>query len=107
MQQSSPTPKLSHVTHMHPIALALGFGIAGLVVVLLFEVGIGSTWSMMGGTGGGWMHGATGGPGFGGGSMMGGAYGFFFFVLIWGFIVAAIAGGITAWVYNAAMRRNT
>jgi hypothetical protein len=64
---------------------------------------------MGGGPGGwgGWMHGSVGGgPGVGGGWMMGGGgLGFGIAGLVWGFLSGAVAGAITAWVYNAMVRR--
>lgn len=37
---------------------------------------------------------------------MGGGVGFFVYALIWGFVGSAVAGGIAALVYNAAIERN-
>ena len=105
MQQPSTTT-LSHSTmRLNPVALVIAFGIAGAVEVLLFGVVMGAMWGMMGGGG---MHGSVGsGPGYGGGSMMGGGVGFFVYALFWGFLGGAIAGGVSAWVYNNIIARNT
>ncbi len=96
--QTSPHP----MTRLNPAALALAFGVAGVVVAILFGAFIRATWGMMGGGGsGGWMHGsAGGGPGYGG-SMMGGGLGFSVYALVCGFLGGAIAGAVSAWVYNA------
>jgi len=119
MQQPSTTT-LSHSTmRLNPVALVIAFGIAGAVEVLLFGVVMGAMWGMMGGggmhgsvgsgpgNGGGWMMGGGVGPGYGGGSMMGGGVGFFVYALFWGFLGGAIAGGVSAWVYNNIIARNT
>jgi len=92
----------THATHLNPVGLALGFGIASVVLIVLFGVITSSMWGMMGTSGSGWMMGGR--PGFGGGSMIQG-YGSFAFFVIWGSIGVAIAGGVAALVYNAFMKR--
>ncbi len=119
MIQQPSAPATTHaVTRLNPLALAAGFGVAGVVLIVLFGTVMGSLWGMMGGSGmmgggGGWMHGAAGGgaagggPGYGGGSPMGGGVGFFVYALLAGFLGGAIAGGVAAWVYNAVTARKT
>jgi hypothetical protein len=93
---------------LNPVALAIAFGVAGVVVVILFGAVMGAMWGMIGsgsmmGTGG--MHGTVGGgPGYG--SMMGSGPGFFVYAVICGFLGGAIAGLVSAWVYNSALARN-
>jgi len=90
---------------LNPAALALAFGVAGAVVVILFGGLMSATWGMMGGgTGGGWMHGSAG-VGYGG-SMMGGGLGFLGYALVCGFLGGALAGGVSAFVYNSVTARN-
>jgi len=100
------------IKRLSPVALALAFGAAGVVVAILFSAVMGATWGMMGGgagggwMGGGWMHGSVGGgPGYGG-SMMGGGFGFLVYALVWGFLGGALAGGVSASVYNYVVARN-
>ncbi len=95
---------------LSPLALASGFGVAGVLATVLLGA--------MGTMGGGWMHGSTGGgfgnggwmmgggSGYGGGSMMGGGLSMFAFALMWGFLGGAFVGGVSAWVYNAVVARN-
>jgi|SRR5665213_3811008 len=93
---------------LNPIALAIAFGVAGVVEVILFGMVMGAMWGVMGGgsaMGGGWMHG--GGPVYGQGSMMSGGLGFFLYAVICGFIGGAVAGWVSAWVYNNVVARNT
>ncbi len=94
MQQLSTTTPTLSVTRLNPFALAFGFGVAGVVEILLFGTVMGAMWGMMGGTGGGWTHGSVSG---GVGSV---------YALIWGFFGSAIAGGVAALVYNAVIARN-
>lgn len=94
-----------YMTRLNPTALALAFGIAGLVVAIVFAAVMGGMWGMMG-SNAGWMHGSVGtGPAFGG-SMMGGGPGFIFSALICGFLGGALAGGVSAAVYNNVVRRS-
>lgn len=102
---SSSTHSLSG-TRLNPLALALGFGVAGVVEIFLFGTVMGAMSGMMGGNSGGWMHGSGGGGMMGAGWMMGGGVGFFAYALIWGFVGSAVAGGIAALVYNAVIERN-
>lgn len=94
---------------LNPLALVIAFGVAGVVEVILFGVVMGAMWGMMGSSsmmGGGGMHGSVGGgPGYCGGWMMGGGLGFFVYALFSGFLGGAIAGGVSAWVYNNWSRR--
>lgn len=117
MQQISTRTTSLSVTRLNPLALAFGFGVAGVVEILLFGAVMGAMSGMMGGNGGGWMHGSgsggmmgggwmMGGPGYGGGSTIGGGIGFFVYALIWGFVGSAVAGGIAALVYNAVIARD-
>ncbi len=105
MQQLSLSATAPSATRLNPLALAFGFGVAGVVEILLFGTVMGAMSGMMGGNGGGWMMGG-GGPGYRGGSMMGGSVGFFVYALIWGFFGSSAAGGIAALVYNAVNSRN-
>ena len=106
MQQPT-TPDTTTVRRLNPLALAVGFGVAGLLSMILFGTVMGAMWGMMGGAGQGSGYGATpwmrGGYG---GSMMSGGPGSFFFALIWGFFGSAIAGAVIAWGYNAVAARN-
>lgn len=106
-QQLNAAPQ-SAVARLNPVALAVAFGSASIVVILLFGGAMGAMGGGMGGGWGGWMHGSSGaGPGVGGGGgrMMGGAaLGYGVAALVWGFLVGAVAGGTTAWVYNAIAR---
>jgi hypothetical protein len=109
-QQQSNVARNGGATRLSPGALAVAFGVATAVVILLFGGTMGAMGSMMGGGPGGWggwMHGSVGGgPGVGGGWMMGGGgLGFGIAGLVWGFLSGAVAGAITAWVYNAMVRR--
>ncbi|MGP0092620.1 MAG: hypothetical protein ACLPKB_22185 [Xanthobacteraceae bacterium] len=109
-QQLASVARNGAAMRLRPLALAVAFGVATAVVTLLFGGAMGAMGSMMGsgpGGWGGWMHGSIGGgPGVGGGWMMGGGgLGFGIAGLVWGFLSGAIAGGITAWVYNAMVRR--
>lgn len=115
MQQPLTTARNLELARLNPLALALGFGVAGLVGIALFGAAMSSMWGMSGT--GGWMHSAVGGgvvsggwtmgsPGNNGASMMGGGWGFFAYALFWGFFGAAIAGGVTASVYNTFIRRS-
>ena len=92
---------------LNPAALAIAFGVAGVLVSVLFGGVMGATWGMMGGgTAGGWMHGSVGGgPGYGS-SMMGGGLGFMGYALVFGFLGGALAGGVSASVYNYVAGRN-
>jgi hypothetical protein len=76
----------SRSTSLNPLALAAGFGAAGLVVTLLFTLPMG--FSMSG------MHGMMGGM-YGGGIALG--------FLIWAVFVSAAAGAIIAATYNAVV----
>jgi len=92
------------MTRLNPWALTLAFGVAGLLVAIVFGALMGGAWGMMGGNAG-WMHGSAGaGPAYGG-SMMGGAPGFVFSALICGFLGGALAGGVSAAVYNNVVGR--
>ncbi len=106
-QQPSTSPTTLAVARLNPLALAVGFGVSGVVLIFLFGTVMGSHWGMMGG--GGWMmHGYPGGgPDYGGGSPMGSGVGFFVYALVAGFLSGAIAGGVAAWVYNAVVARTT
>jgi hypothetical protein len=106
-QQPSNVARNSAATRLSPGALSVAFGVATAVVILLFGGAMGTTGGMMGGGWGGLMHGSVGGgPGVSGGWMMGsGGLGFGIAALVWGFLSGAVAGGITAWVYNAMVRR--
>lgn len=104
MQQLPLSAQPLSVTRLNPLAFAIGFGVAGVVEILLFGTVMGAMSGMMGGSGGGWMH--VSGSGFGGSSMMGGGVGFFVYALIWGFFGSAIAGGVAASIYNAVISRN-
>ena len=86
------------------MALALAFGVAGLVLAVAFSAFMGGMWGTMGG-GAGWMHGSFGGGPTYGGSMMGGGAGFLFSAFC-GFFAGALAGWLSATVYNYAVRRN-
>jgi hypothetical protein len=108
-QQPSNVARNGAATRLSPVALSVALGVATAVVILLFGGG-GAMGGMMGGGPGGWggwMHGSVrGGPGVSGGWMMGGGgLGFGIAGLVWGFLSGAVAGGITAWVYNAMVRR--
>ncbi len=103
IQQPIPSASTYTATRLNPLALAAGFGVAGVVLVFLFGIVMGFFWGMMGA--GGTMGGGGGMMG-GGGGMMGGA-GFFVYALLSGFLGGAIAGGAAAWVYNAVMARKT
>lgn len=115
MQQPATAAQNLQVVRLNPLALAFGFGVAGVVEVLLFGAVAGSIWGMMGGAGSGWMHGSAGGGigsggwmmggGYGAGTMMGGGLGLFVYALFCGFFGGAIAGGTAAWVYNAVTAR--
>jgi len=109
-QQSTATPSPT-MMRLSPVALAIAFGVGGVVEVILFGVLMGGMWGMMGGgsmTGGGWMHGSVGaGPGYSGGSMMNGGPGFFVYALLWGALGGAVVGGVSAWVYNNVIARST
>ena len=96
-------------TALNPTALAIAFGVAGLVVAIVFASVTGGMWGMMGGNGGwmngGWMHG-PGGVGTYGGPMMGGGLGIVSWMLLCGFLGGALAGGVSAVVYNTIAGRN-
>jgi hypothetical protein len=98
---------------LNPIALAIAFGVAGVVGVILFGMVMGAMWGVMGGgsaMGGGWMHGGwmhDGGSVYGQGSMMSDGLGFFLYAVICGFVGGAVAGWVSAWVYNNVVARNT
>jgi hypothetical protein len=86
-------------------ALTLAFGVAGLVVAIVFAAVMGGMWGMMGGNGG-WMHGSVGtGPAYGG-SMMGGGAAFIFSAMVFGFLGGALAGSVSAAVYNNIVGRS-
>jgi hypothetical protein len=101
MSTSTPTPAL--FVRLNPAALGLAFGVAGAVVVILLGGLISAMWGMM--AGGGWMHGSAGGASYGD-SMMGGGLGFVGYALVCGFSVGALAGGVSASVYNYVSARN-
>ena len=104
MTSTTTTPSLT--MRLNPGALALAFGVAGALVIILFGGVMSATSGMMGGAGGGWMHGSSGGgPGYGG-SMMGGGLGFLGYALVCGFLGGALAGGVSAFVYNSITGRN-
>ena len=93
------------MTRLNPWALALAFGVAGLVVAIVFAAAMGGTWGMMSSSAG-WMHGSAGtGPVYGG-SMLGGGPGFVFLALACGFLGGALAGGVSAAVYNNIVGRS-
>ena len=98
--QTSPT----FVTRLNPLALALAFGVAGFVVAIVFAAVMGGTWGMMG-SNTGWMHGSAGVGSPYGGSMMGGP-GFIFAALGCGFLGGAVAGAVSAAVYNNVVGRS-
>ena len=75
IQQPSTSATTLAVTHLNSLALAVGFGVAGVVEILLFGSVMGAMWGMMGGTGGAWIHGSAGGEISSGGWMMGGGPG--------------------------------
>jgi len=104
MTTTTKAPSLT--MRLDPAALAVAFGVAGAVVIVLFGGVMSATWGMMGGgTGGGWMHGSAGGGPAYGSSMMGGGLGFLGYALVCGFLGGAIAGGVSAWIYNSIMSR--
>jgi hypothetical protein len=84
-------------------ALALAFGVAGALEATLFIAVTGAMWGTMDG-GVGSMHRSLG-LGSGYGSMMAGGFGSFFSAVVCGFLGGALAGGVSAWVYNAAVSR--
>jgi len=108
VQQPSTAP--SHSTmRLNPVALAIAFGVAGVVEVILFGVVMGAMWGMMGG---GAMHGSVGsgpgncrgwmtgggiGPGYGGRGMMCGGVCFFGHALFLGFHGGDVARDTLAW----------
>ena len=101
MTQTNP----DFVTRLNPLALALAFGVAGLVVAVVFAALMGGTWGVMG-SNAGWMHGSVGsGPAYGW-SMMGGGPGLIFAALVCGFLGGALAGGVSAAVYNNVVGRS-
>lgn len=100
IQQPSASPAALAVTRLNPLALAAGFGVAGVVLVLVFGAVMGILWGMMDG------RGMMGGGGMMPGSSSG-APGLFAYALLSGLLGGAIAGGVTAWVYNAVMVRRT
>ena len=105
MTSTIATPSLT--MRLNPAALALAFGVAGAVVVILFGGVMSATWGMMGGgAGSAWMHGSVGASSGYGGSMMGGGLGFLGYALVCGFLGGAIAGGVSASVYNYVGARN-
>jgi hypothetical protein len=94
------------LSQLNPTALALAFGVAGAVIVILLAAVMGGMSGMMHGGGAGWMHGSVGsGPGYGG-PMMAGGLGFFASALVCGFLGGALAGGVSAAVYNNVVGRN-
>ena len=100
---TAATPRLN------PLALALGFGVAGVVEMLLVGTVMGSMWGMMGGTAG--VHATSGGFGsngwmMGGAGMMGNSFGLLTYGLFSGFVGGAIMGGVAAWIYNAVIARD-
>jgi hypothetical protein len=101
MRQQSIDAQNRDIMRLHPLALAMGFGAAAVLGIVLFGTAIGA--GMMGGAGGGWM---MRGSGYGGGSMMGSGLGLFAYALIWGGIGGAILGGVTASIYNGVVGRN-
>ena len=103
---TSTTTTQSLTMRLNPVALAVAFGVAGTVVIMLFGSVMGATWGMMGGAGGGWMHGSAGGGSGYGGSMMGGGFGFMGFAIVCGFLGGALAGAVSAWVYNSVVVRS-
>ena len=96
--------KPDFTTRLNPLALALAFGVAGLVVAIVFSAVMGGMWGTMG-SNAGWMHGSEGtGPAYGG-SMLGGGPGFVSAILC-GFLGGALAGGVSAAVYNNIVGRS-
>jgi hypothetical protein len=90
---------------LNPSALALAFGVAGFVVAFVFAAAMGGVHGMMG-SNAGWMHGSVStGPAYGG-SMMGGGSGFIVAALVCGFLGGALAGGVSATVYNKIVARS-
>ena len=83
MQRLSTSTHALSGTYLNPLALASGFGVAGVVEIFLFGTAMGAMGAMSG--------------------MMGGGVGFFVYALIWGFVGSAVAGGIAALVYNAVI----
>ena len=93
------------MTRLNPAALALAFGVAGFALAIVFTSVMGGMWGMMGSTAG-WMHGSAGtGPAYGW-SMMGGGPGFILSALVCGFLGGALAGGVSAAVYNNFVERS-
>ncbi len=90
---------------LNPMALALAFGVAGFAVAIVFGAVMGGMWGM-GASGAGWMHGSVGGGPAYGGTMMGGGAGFLFLALVCGLLGGALAGGVSASVYNYVVRQN-
>ena len=91
------------MTRLNPLALALAFGVAGLVVAIVFSAVMGGMWGMMG-SNTGWMHSVGTGPAYGG-AMMGGG-GFIFSALVCGLLGGALAGAVSAVVYNIIAGRS-
>jgi hypothetical protein len=79
---------------LNPLALAVATGVAAIIISLFIGLPMMGFGGMMGGR-----YGGSYGPGW----MMGGyGYGFGFGIMwIYGAVVAALAGAIIAWVYNA------
>lgn len=88
--QLTTTPSATTL-RLNPLALALGFGIAGVVEMLLVGTVMGSMWGMMGGYGG---------------STMRNGFGLLTYGLFSGFVGGAVMGGIAAWIYNAVIARD-
>lgn len=79
---------------LHPLGLAVGFGAAALIAMILFFAPMGFSLSGMHGYG---MMTMMGRPG----SMMG--WGAGVFVVFWTVVVSAVAGAVVASVYNATL----
>jgi hypothetical protein len=104
---------MTTATHgrLHPGALAIAGGIAGLVAALFVGFGMLGFGSMMGGGGGGWMMGGGGWTPGAGGWMPGAGYGHMGFgggltMLIAFVVVGLVAGWAAASVYNAVIGRS-
>ena len=94
---------------LHPSALAIAGGIAGLVAALFVEFGMLGFGSMM--SGGGWMMGGGNWMTGAGGWMPGAGYGHMGFAggltMLIAFVVAGlVAGWVVASVYNAVIGRS-
>jgi hypothetical protein len=95
-KEPSGTLRRSTVRLLNPTALAIAF--AGALVILRFSLVMGGFGTMMGGS---WMHNRAsgyGGPMRGGGVVVG-------YALVCGFLGGALAGSVSALVYNAVAGR--